>query len=266
MPKKFKEIYRAYPAIIMGIEDIECSNNIILPPSALSLLSSFLENKERLLFKILNIELNKETHCGVLEFTSQEGCCYIPSNMFDILSLEEGQKISLEIKDLNFCSYIKVKPCKIFSMNYPKIDMDMILRYNLLNYYCITEGDIISVKFGMKIYKFEIVECKPDRANKLITGSFVINISLPAYYESKINLFNKRVSKSLINKGEILKLYTDEKFKGHHFRIDGKEVTLRQAMKIYTKRKKEKNDIDNYDPRKNRIQSNPRPEFKYIEI
>jgi len=31
-----------------------------------------------MLFRILNIELNTYTHCGVLDFTAEEGCCYLP--------------------------------------------------------------------------------------------------------------------------------------------------------------------------------------------
>ena len=120
------------------------------------------------------------------------------------------------------------------------------------------------MKFGNEIYKFDILECKPDKANKLIIDSTVIDINQPEDYEPEIKLFNKKQPKSILNKEEILKLYTDQKFKGHHFRIDGKEISLKQAMKIDKERKKDKN--DDYDPRKNRIQSNPRPEFKYVEI
>ena len=264
MSKKFIEIYRAYPAIMIGREDIELSNNIILPPSALSYLSTFLKTGDRLLFQILNMELNLATHCSVLDFTSKEGCCYIPFNIWDRLCLEEGEKIKVEIKNLNICSYIKVRSCTNISNNDVNKNINYILKYYLRNYYCITEGDKISVKFGNEIYKFDILECKPDKANKLIIDSTVIDINQPEDYEPEIKLFNKKQPKSILNKEEILKLYTDQKFKGHHFRIDGKEISLKQAMKIDKERKKDKN--DDYDPRKNRIQSNPRPEFKYVEI
>jgi hypothetical protein len=29
-------------------------------------------------FRILNIDLNVYTHCGVLDFTAEEDCCYLP--------------------------------------------------------------------------------------------------------------------------------------------------------------------------------------------
>ena len=48
-------------------------------------------------------------------------------------------------------------------------------------------------------------------------------------------------------------------------RIDGKEVTQNQAMKVKAKKEQENNE-ENFDPRKCRINSNPRPEFKYVEL
>ena len=60
----FIEKYQAFTASKMGREDIDLSNNIILPPSALQKLSSlenFGDNKNPLLFQILNIDLNIKT-------------------------------------------------------------------------------------------------------------------------------------------------------------------------------------------------------------
>ena len=49
-------------------------------------------------------------------------------------------------------------------------------------------------------------------------------------------------------------------------RIDGKEATNIQAQKIIQAKKEKKNNEENYDPRKCRIPSNPRPEFKFIKL
>ena len=49
---------------------------------------NFGDSKNPILFRILNINLNIYTHCGVVEFTAETGTCYIPSHMFDRLCLE----------------------------------------------------------------------------------------------------------------------------------------------------------------------------------
>ena len=94
----FIEVYKAYPARMVYRDDIELSNSIILPASALGVLSSmknFNDSKNPILFRILNIELNISTHCGVAEFTAEEGACYLPSNMFERLCLTEGQQVNI---------------------------------------------------------------------------------------------------------------------------------------------------------------------------
>ena len=75
---------------------------------------------------------------------------------------------------------------------------------------------------------------------------------------------NEKVVKPL-TKEEIKKQIEDKKFSGHHFRMDGKEVTNVQLNKIM-KAKQEKNNEENYNPRDCRIISNPRPSFKYVEL
>ena len=109
----FIEVYRAFPAQIMLRDDIELSNSIILPQSALDKLSvmrNFGDSKNPILFRILNIELNISTHCGVAEFTAEEGTCYIPSNMFERLCLMEGQSVNIRNVELKPGIFIKLQP------------------------------------------------------------------------------------------------------------------------------------------------------------
>ena len=152
----FIEIYKAFPCSVMGRDDIELSNSIILPQTALQKLSSmknFGDSKNPILFRILNIEINIFTHCGVAEFTAEEGTCYIPYNMFERLCLTEGQTVNIRNIELKPGTFIKLKPHLTEFINNP--NPKTILEYNLRNYFCVTEGDTISVKFGKKVYKID---------------------------------------------------------------------------------------------------------------
>ena len=276
----FIEIYKAFPASIMGREDIDLSNSIILPASALGVLSSmrnFKDSKNPLLFRILNIELNMATHCGVAEFTAQEGTCYLPSNMFERLCLMEGQQVNIRNVDLKEGKFIKLQPHLTEFINNP--NPKTILEYNLRNYFCVTEGDTISVKFSKKIYKLDIVQCKPAKAIRTLNTDIEVDFCPPKDYKEEPrnnDSFRKTGSGSIkfnsnekvvkpLTKEEIKKQIEDKKFSGHHFRMDGKEVTNVQLNKIM-KAKQEKNNEENYNPRDCRIISNPRPSFKYVEL
>ena len=276
----FIEVYKAFPASIMGREDIDLSNSIILPASALGVLSSmrnFKDSKNPILFRILNIELNMATHCGVAEFTAQEGTCYLPSNMFERLCLMEGQQVNIRNVDLKEGKFIKLQPHLTEFINNP--NPKTILEYNLRNYFCVTEGDTISVKFSKKIYKLDIVQCKPAKAIRTLNTDIEVDFCPPKDYKEEPrnnDSFRKTGSGSIkfnsnekvvkpLTKEEIKKQIEDKKFSGHHFRMDGKEVTNVQLNKIM-KAKQEKNNEENYNPRDCRIISNPRPSFKYVEL
>ena len=227
---------------------------------------------------ILNIELNIYTHCGVAEFTAEEGTCYIPSNMFERLCLMEAQQVNLRNVVLQPGSFIKLQPHKVEFINNP--NPKTILEYNLRNYFCVTEGDTISVKFGKNIYKIDIVKCKPNKAIRTLNCDIEVDFDPPKDYKEpeKQNINNLKNSSGTIvfnsnekpfqqfSKEEIKKQIEDNKFRGHHFRIDGKEVTNAQLQKIMKSKTEKNNNEDNYNPRECRIISNPRPPFRYVEL
>ena len=275
----FIEIYKAFPCSVMGREDIDLSNSIILPQTALQKLSSmrnFGDSKNPILFRILNIELNIFTHCGVAEFTAEEGTCYIPYNMFEKLCLIEGQTVNIRNIELKAGTFIKLKPHLTEFINNP--NPKTILEYNLRNYFCVTEGDTISVKFGKKIYKIDIIQCKPNKAIRTLNCDIVVDFEAPKDYKEPISQnitnnnngnikfnSNEKIYKKLTEE-EIKKQIEDKKFSGHHFRIDGKNVTNTQIQKIMKTKLENKNNEDNYNPRECRIISNPRPSFKFVEL
>ena len=202
----FIEVYRAFPANIMGRDEIDPTNNVILPPSALKKLScmkNFGDTKNPILFRILNIQLNIYTHCGVFDFTAEEGTCYLPANMFDRLCLEEGQKVNIRALKIAPGTFIKIQPHKTEFMNNPQAKS--ILKYNLnTNYFCVTEGDTISVKLGDEYYKLDILECKPNKGIRIINSSnLIIDFAPPKdYKEPEHKKANKNVIEANIKEKE----------------------------------------------------------------
>ena len=147
----FIEVYKAYPASwAERPEVLEKSNNVILPPSALKKLAGLKMDGigcsvNPVLFRILNLELNVYTHCGVLDFTAEEDTVILPTNMFKGKSINIMPHLT-EFIDLPYPQNISVS------------------ENSLRNYFCITEGDTILVKCNNKCYDIDIVECKPKKA------------------------------------------------------------------------------------------------------
>lgn len=267
----FIEVYQAFPAKLINKDEIEFSNSIILPNSALSILSSTncFNSKDRIFFRILNIELNIHTHCTVAEFTAEEGKCYLPEHIFDQLALEKGQKVNIRMVKLELGYYIKLQPHKNEFNELP--NRGIVAEFNLTHYFCVTEGDTIIFKFQNKKYKVDVIECSPNKAIQLPIFCHRNSIQLlPAkdYAETK-NIQQKqstnKISKSL-SQNEIIELIQDNKFSGHHIRLDGKKLNYGNVYSIINKKENEKEKEENYNPRECRIPSNPRPNFKNVDI
>ena len=104
--------------------------------------------------------------------------------MFDRLCLDEGQKINVRALSLPKGTYIKLQPHENEFINNP--NPKVLLEYNFRNYFCVTEGDTISVKFAKKIYKIDVIECKPARAIQTLNCDLEVDFA-PAkdYKESE---------------------------------------------------------------------------------
>lgn len=90
----FLRSYKAYSPAFFGKNDINKGNKIILPSSALHELAR-LSISYPMMFMISNPQMAKKTYCGVLEFSAEEGLCYLPYWMMNNLYLEEGSEIIL---------------------------------------------------------------------------------------------------------------------------------------------------------------------------
>lgn len=84
----FLRSYKAYSPAFFGKNDINKGNKskhfeknhaviVILPSSALHELAR-LSISYPMIFMISNPQMSKKTYCGVLEFSAEEGLCYLP--------------------------------------------------------------------------------------------------------------------------------------------------------------------------------------------
>jgi len=149
------------------------SDKIILPVSILEILIS-MEVQYPLTFEIVTNQ--KKTHCGVLEFTSDEGTCFIPQWIMNNLELKEGDSIYLRNVALTQATFIKFKPCLTFlEISDPRAVLEYILR----SFSCVTIGDKLQFEYNFKTYTLEIIEVLPKKACCIIESDIEVDFDEP---------------------------------------------------------------------------------------
>eukprot|EP00118_Oscarella_pearsei_P003563 m.14833 g.14833 ORF g.14833 m.14833 type:complete len:308 (+) comp26000_c0_seq2:245-1168(+) len=179
----FKQQFRAYSvALLPGQErsDVEKGGKIIMPPSALDQLTR-LHIVYPMLFRLTNSTMNRVTHCGVLEFVADEGRVYLPHWMMRNLFLEEGGLVQLESASIPVATYSKFQPqqTEFLEITDPKAVLENALR----SFACLTEGDVIAIKYNKRDYEMSVLEVKPGNAVSIIECDMNVEFAAPVGYK-----------------------------------------------------------------------------------
>lgn len=121
------------------------------------------------------------THSGVLEFTAEEGCCYIPYWMMQNLLLEEGALLTVTNVSLPKAVFVKLQPQSVdfLEISNPRA----VLEHALRNFSCVTTGDIIQIPYNEKNYHFALKEVKPADAACIIETDCNVDFDAPVGYK-----------------------------------------------------------------------------------
>lgn len=226
-------------------EDVERGGKIIMPPSALDTLTR-LNIQYPMLFKLTNKKTNRETHCGVLEFVADEGRIFIPYWMMRNLCVDEGDFVQIDNVSLSVATYAKFQPQSVdfLDITNPKAVLENALR----NFACLTQGDVIAIKYNDKEYELFVLESKPGKAVSIIECDMSVDFAPPIGYKEP-----ERVPK----KEEPLEgaeMETDapeeEQFRpfgGQGNRLDGKKKGTEASTSISANALPQRRGIPNYN-------------------
>ncbi|GJS61354.1 ubiquitin fusion degradation protein 1 [Tanacetum coccineum] len=105
-------------------------------------------------------------HCGVAEFTADEGFVFLPMWMMKKLKIRECDIVNIQNKCLPEGNYIKVQPntTKFIALSDHKLLLKKTLRDNFT---CLTTNDTVVVNHNHNKYLIHIVETKPSRVISL---------------------------------------------------------------------------------------------------
>ena len=97
--RRFETQYMCFSAAMAGRTGIDEGDKILLPPSALEVLAR-MNVEYPMLFELTNDALGKKTHCGVLEFSAEEGKCFMPFWMMQnmVVSLSTAMAETEQVK------------------------------------------------------------------------------------------------------------------------------------------------------------------------
>ena len=159
-----------------SIKNGDNGDKIILPSSILDTLIE-LDIQFPITFEI--ISKHYKTHCGVIEFTSDEGTCFIPEWIMKNLDIHEGDFIYIRNVSLSNASFIKFKPeLKFLELSDPRAVLEYILR----SFSCVTIGDKLHFNYNFKEYILEIIEVKPKNACCIIDADIEVEFDEPDGY------------------------------------------------------------------------------------
>ena len=134
-----------------------------------------------MLFQLQSPEKGTLTHCGVLEFTAEEGSIYIPFWMMQNLLITEGSLITVTNVSLPKATFVKLQPQHVdfLEISNPRA----VLEHALRNFSCVTKGDVICVPYNKKNYHFELKEVKPKDAACIIETDCNVDFDAPVGYK-----------------------------------------------------------------------------------
>ncbi|KAF1822693.1 UFD1-domain-containing protein [Dissoconium aciculare CBS 342.82] len=168
-PRRFDEYYRCYPIAMMPGPEREAANHggkMFLPASALDKLTQ-LHITYPMLFELVNGSKGKSTHAGVLEFTAEEGRCYLPYWLMQTLQLDPGDLLQTKSTDLPPGQFIKLQPqnTNFLDISDPKAVLETAFR----NFSCLTLGDVFTFSYNDTVFEIAVLEVKPAGSKNAIS-------------------------------------------------------------------------------------------------
>lgn len=177
----FDRYYRCYPAV--GDRDRHAGNKVNLPASALYSISG-MDVQWPLFFTISNADVadddvegrRRTSHCGVLEFTAEEGTVLVPSFLMTNLHLRERSLVRIVYAALPVAASLKLQPhAKAFFDNLSNVRA--VLEVVLRDFACVSVGDTFFVPWNGREYAVDVVETKPSDAVSIIDTDCAVDFA-----------------------------------------------------------------------------------------
>lgn len=182
-----------------------------------------------MLFSVTNNAKQITTHCGVLEFSAEEGRVYMPFWMQQHLQLKPGEIVSIKNAVLPKGDYVKLRPQQkaFIEISDPKA----VLENKLRHFSCLTKGDTIMIHYNNNQYLIDVLEvCGKNGPANAIS---IVETDVKVDFERPLDMPESPIEEPKIEYPIITKKKSEPKkeekpgfvpFSGVGRRIDGKQV------------------------------------------
>ncbi|CAL1394084.1 unnamed protein product [Linum trigynum] len=223
-----------------------------MPQSALARLmmdDQALTPGQPMLFQISNPESGRVSHCGVSEFTAEEGNAHVLSWMMENLQLKERDEVRIKSVRLERGSYVKLQPHSVeFFASIRNLKDALEASFNH-SFFCVTTGDTILISHWGKEFYLNVVETRPGPAVSLVDTDCEVEFDTPLDYKEPEPEPKKGVKKKKKRDaaGEVKEELLDESkeikfvaFTGNSRRLSGEtgEAPMDEAVEPETKKLK----------------------------
>ncbi|GMN61592.1 hypothetical protein TIFTF001_030678 [Ficus carica] len=179
--RPFEKSYPCYPISMTGKSHLENGDKIIMPSSALTSLST--KNVQYpMLFQLKNKSKRKVSHCGVLEFSAEEGKVFLPSWIMLNMKLRDGDEVIIRNVTLKKATSVKLRPHEtaFVELSNPKAVLEKLLR----GFSCLATGETIVIDYNEKKYSIDVLETKPkQKAVSIIDADIEVSFALAKDYQ-----------------------------------------------------------------------------------
>ncbi|GKE60561.1 ubiquitin fusion degradation protein 1, partial [Tanacetum coccineum] len=173
--------YTCFPLPKINKNHLEAGNRIIMPESTLEKIIYSHDLVYPMVFRIEKSDTSLYSHCGVIEFSADEGTVNMPTWMMTNMKLQEGEVVDIEYTTLPKGTYIKIQPhaTKFTTLS----DHKSLLENAFRDYACLTTGDTIVIDHEDEKYLIDVLETKPSDAISLFETDLEVDFATPLDYK-----------------------------------------------------------------------------------
>jgi len=212
-------------------EELSRGGKILLPATALEKLTN-LNVSYPMLFKLTNSRNKRSTHCGVLEFTSENNQVILPYWMMQNIGIGEGEDIKVEYCNLPLGEFAKFKPLSTSFMGIS--NQKAVLENAFRGFACLTKGDVLSVYYNNTSYELLVTDLKPAGAVLIIECDLHFEFDAPdGYEEASSSTSQSQDSQAALKMKQDVEAFLKgaskfKAFSGQGKRIDGRRLNSKQ--------------------------------------
>jgi ubiquitin fusion degradation protein 1 len=115
--------------------------------------------------------------------------------MMQRLQLDEGEVVSVEYKKLPKANFAKFQPQSMSFID-DISDHRAVLERHLREFSCLSQGDVILIRYLAKDYEVKVLETKPENAVSIIDTDMNVDFATPIGYRESHSECSTRVNKA----------------------------------------------------------------------